>query len=617
MQIDEIRQKYLNFFSEREHEVIPSAPLVPENDPTTLFTGSGMQPLLPYLLGQPHPKGKRLADSQKCFRAEDIDEVGDNRHTTFFEMLGNWSLGDYFKKDQLNWFFEFLTKEIGLDPDRLYVTVFAGDEENDIPKDTDSVEIWKEIFSNHNMETKDVFFGSEEEGYKRGLEGGRIFYYDKSKNWWSRGGSPEEQPVGDPGGPDSEVFFDLGTEHDPAYGEHCHPNCDCGRFLEIGNSVFMEYLKLEDGAFVELDQKNVDFGGGLERIAAAVNDTPDIFEIDAFKDVISRLEGVSGKKYVEGEDKEAFRIIADHFRGAVFMIADGVTPGNTKEGYIVRRLLRRSIQKLDTLGVQEEVLGDLVQRVVDKYKGFYPELERGKEEIKKIISEEEEKFRRTLAKGMKKFEEMSDDDITGEEAFTLFSTFGFPLEVIIELADKKGISVDTEGFRWQMEEHRERSRTAAEGQFKSGLADESNMTIKYHTTAHVLLQALRDVLGEEVLQKGSNINPERIRFDFSFSRKMTDEEKEQVEEIVNEKIGAGLAVTHEDISHEKAKERGAIGAFEDKYGDVVRVYSVGDYSKECCAGPHIENTNEIDGKFRIVKEESVSSGVRRVKAVIE
>lgn len=616
MQIDEIRKKYFKFFNEREHVIIPSAPLVPENDPTTLFTGSGMQPLLPFLLGETHPRGVRVTDSQKCFRAEDIEEVGDNRHTTFFEMLGNWSFGDYFKEEQLPWFFEFLTEEIGLDPRRLYVTVFAGDEDNDIPKDEESVEIWEKLFRSKGVDPKVVYYPTEEEGYKRGMEGGRIFYYDKSKNWWSRGGSPEGQPVGDPGGPDSEVFYDFKTEHNSAYGEHCHPNCDCGRFLEIGNSVFMEYLKNEDGTFSPLKQRNVDFGGGLERIAAASIDESDMFKIDAFSDLITKIEEAAGGKDYD-LNREAFRIVADHLRGALFMMSAGVSPSNTNQGYVVRRLLRRAIQKLDVLGVEKNVLADLTEPVVLKYSKMYPELKENEKEVKKQIKEEEEKFRKTLRKGMKKFEGLKSKKISGEDAFLLFSTYGFPIEVIQELAEKEGLDVDVEGFKKNLEKHKEESKAGVEKTFKGGLADTSDKTVKYHTLAHILLQALRDVLGKEVNQKGSNITPERIRFDFSHDKKLIDEEVREVEKIINGKIKEEIPVTYEDMPYQEAKDMGVIGVFEDKYGDTVRVYSVGDYSKEICGGPHIENTSEIDGEFKITKQESVSSGVRRVKCVIQ
>jgi len=619
MLLNDVRNRYLTFFKDRGHEVIPSASLVPENDSTTLFTGSGMQPLLPYLLGKKHPKGIRLVNSQRCFRAEDIEEVGDNRHTTFFEMLGNWSLGDYFKENQLRWFFEFLTEGesgIGLDPNKLYVTVFAGDEKNDIPRDDESVVLWKKLFKSKGIEAQDTHIGSVEDGCKRGMrEGERIFYYDASKNWWSRAGTPEKMPAGEPGGPDSEIFYDFGTSHDTTFGEHCHPNCDCGRFVEIGNSVFMQYLKREDGSFEELSQKNVDFGGGLERITAATNDYSDIFKIDSLHLIISTLEERTGKRYEE-DGVEPFRIIADHIRAAVFMIADGIVPANTDHGYILRRLIRRSVRFADSLGAPPGTLSCLVEPIKNAYGKIYETVMKEDSKIEKVIYEEEERFRTTLERGMREFEKLSTQDISGPDAFILFSTYGFPVEMTEELANDKGISVDRDGFKREMEMHRARSRSGAEQKFKGGLADHSEKSLRYHTATHLLHKALRDVLGEEVVQKGSNITGERLRFDFSFPRKMTAEEKERVENTVNEKITQNMPVSYEDLPIEEARKRGAIGLFEEKYGDTVRVYSIKDYSIECCGGPHVANTGEL-GMFRITKEESVSAGVRRIKAVLE
>jgi alanyl-tRNA synthetase len=625
MNTNEIRTAYLRYFTGHDHVEIPSATLVPENDPTTLFTGSGMQPLLPYLLGKDHPQGTRLVDSQKCFRAEDIDEVGDNRHTTFFEMLGNWSLGDYFKQEQLPWFYSFLTEELGLDPHRLYVTVFYGSDEAGIARDTESAALWRELFEREGISAHEADMVTEEQGSERGMgDGERIFYYDASKNWWSRAGAPEYMPAGEPGGPDSEVFFDFGTEHDTAFGPHCHPNCDCGRFLEIGNSVFMEYLKQNDGSFAALPQKNVDFGGGLERIAAAVNETQDVFRIDVLWRLIETVAAHSSYSYDDPAHRDSFRVVADHLRGAVFMLADGVEPSNAEEGYIARRLLRRSVQHLDRLGVTDDVLSSLVSTVVDTYKAQYPELEEKASAITECIAGEESKFRETLKHGLKEFERVATDGtITGAEAFELFATYGFPLEMTLELAEERGIPVDTDGFHEHMQQHRERSRAGAEQKFKGGLADHSDTTIQYHTATHLLHQALRDVLGNHVHQKGSNITPERLRFDFNFDRKLTDEEISAVERIVNEKIAEALPVTYEDITLEEARERGAIGLFDEKYGDIVRVYQVGEphsedgiYSLEFCGGPHVSNTSELQGSFSIKKEEAVSAGVRRVKAVL-
>ncbi|XKT75028.1 MAG: alanine--tRNA ligase-related protein [Patescibacteria group bacterium UBA2103] len=612
MTVKEVREKYLQFLRERDHVVIPSASITPENDPTTLFTSSGMQPLVPYLLGKEHPQGDRLTDSQKCFRADDIEEVGDNRHTTFFEMLGNWSLGSYFKKEQLPWFFAFLTDELGLDPNRIYVTVYEGGD--GIDKDEESVAIWKELFASKGIEAKDIHIGSEEDGYKKGMQGGRIFYYDAKKNWWSRSGAPNNMPVGEPGGPDSEVFYDFGEEFaDPAYKDmEEHPNSDSGRFIEIGNSVFMEFIK-EEGGFGKLPRKNVDFGGGLERITAATLGDPDVFKIDVFTPTREKIAELSGTSY-EGNEV-SYRVIMDHLRGATFMIGDGVMPSNTEAGYILRRLIRRAVRHADKLSITEGSLHELAKPYIDVYKDHYTNLGDKEDVILNAIKEEEEKFRKTLKGGMKQFSKI-EGDISGEDAFVLFTSYGFPLELTLELAQEEGKNVDVEGYKKAFEEHQAKSREGAEKKFKGGLADNSEMSVKYHTATHLLHRALKDVLGEDVMQKGSNITPERLRFDFSFDRKMTDEEKAEVEKIVNEQIAKNLPVTHEDISLEDAKKRGAIGLFEEKYGDVVRVYSVGDYSLEFCGGPHVENTSEL-GHFRIKKEEASSAGIRRIKAVLE
>ena len=626
MRSEDIRAKFLEFFKNRGHAVLPSASLVPENDPTTLFTGSGMQPLLPYLLGEAHPEGNRLVNSQKSFRAEDIEEIGDNRHTTFFEMLGNWSFGDYFKKEQLRWFFEFLTEEAGLDPNRIYVTAFIGDEKAGISKDTETAALWKQLFQEKGIIAKEVDIGSEEDGYLKGMSGGRIFFYGK-KNWWNRGKqSPETTPVGDPAGPDSEVFYDFGTEHDTKWGEQCHPNCDCGRFMEVGNSVFMQYQKQADGSFKELPKKNVDFGGGLERIVAAANNDPDIFQIDVFQSLINTIKSLSkssAARYVEGSSRQrSFRIICDHIRAAVFLTSDGVTPSYTEQGYVLRRLLRRAIRRLDALEVPEEKLSVLVDVICEHYRGSYPDLLNKKEEINDIFSDEEKIFRKTLAQGLNKFNKLVliTDVISGKDAFILFTTYGLPLEMIEELAEEKGVSVDTKGFQKEMEKHQALSRAGAEKKFKGGLADTSEMSVKYHTATHLLHKALRDVLGEHVFQKGSNITPERLRFDFSHPQKMTPEEIKKVEELGNAKIQDALPVSYEDIPLEEAKKRGAIGLFEEKYGDKVRVYQIGEggekYSVEFCGGPHVKNTSELD-QFKILKEEAVAQGIRRIKAVLE
>jgi len=630
MDSNTVRKKYLDFFKAREHAEIPSASIVPQNDPTTLFTGSGMQPLVPYLLGEKHPKGTRLVDSQKCFRAEDIEEVGDNRHTTFFEMLGNWSLGDYFKKEQLPWFFEFLTKEIGLDPGKLYVTVFDGDESLGISRDEDSVAIWKNIFVGAGITAEFAQIGSEENGYKRGIrEGERIFSYDAKKNWWSRSGAPKNMPEGEPGGPDSEVFYDFGTAHDPKWGEHCHPNCDCGRFLEIGNSVFMEYIKTTSG-FEKLPQQNVDFGGGLERITAASKGDPDMFKIDTLGNVIKIIEKETNVLYED--HAEIFRVISDHLRSAVFMIADGVLPSNTEQGYFVRRLLRRSIFFLHKLNPRLSI-SLFVNSIVDSYNSQYPELTERQVEIEQQITLEEAKFTVTIANGLKQFEKFATGDtISGNDAFVLFSTYGFPLELTVELAKEKGAEVDVVAFKKEMEKHRALSRAGAEKRFKGGLADSGEETTRLHTAHHLILKALQMVLGEHVKQKGSNITGERLRIDFSHPEKMTEKEKREVEEIVNKKIQESLPVLRTEMPKEDAEKLGAEQEFGQMYPDIVTVYSVGPkdatpenpkhkdaFSIEFCGGPHVSNTSEIgeSGTFKIKSEKSAAAGIRRIRGELE
>ncbi|MDP4007239.1 MAG: alanine--tRNA ligase [bacterium] len=604
MSSNEIREKYLSFFKKKGHSIIPSASLVPENDPTTLFVGSGMQPLIAYLLGQKHPMGSRLVNAQKSFRADDIEEVGDNRHTTFFVMLGNWSLGDYFKEEQLCWFFSFLTEELGLKPERLYITVFSGDAKNGIPKDEESIAIWKRLFAEKGIEAK---------------EGERIFAYGNEKNWWSRAGVPSNMPAGEPGGPDSEVFYDFGTVHDARYGESCHPNCDCGRFLEIGNSVFMEYQKQADGSFAKLKQRNVDFGGGLERITAAVNGNPDVFQGDLLYPLIAKAEELSGKQYQDMVP--SFRVVADHVRGAAFMIADGVVPSNTERGYIVRRLLRRAVRHADVVGLPEGNLALLTDPLIASYEGAYPDLIFRREEIVRHIKEEEEKFRSTLQKGLREFVKLSAGNISGKEAFDLYQTYGFPLDVTLELAKERGVSVDIKVFEKEFAKHQEISRTAAAGRFKGGLADTSYETTKLHTANHLLLASLRQVLGEHVHQRGSNITAERIRLDFSHLQKVTPEELQRVEDLVNLKIQEALNMVKREMPKEEAEKLGAEMEFGIKYGDRVSIYFAenekGDvFSKEFCGGPHVQNTTEL-GKFKIAKEEAISSGVRRIRAVLE
>ncbi len=625
------------------HAVIPSAALVPDNDPTTLFTGSGMQPLVPYLMGETHPKGTRLTDSQKCFRAEDIEEVGDNRHTTFFEMLGNWSLGDYFKAQQLPWFYSFLVDEVGLDPERIYVTAFQGDESANVPKDTEAVEIWQRLFTEKGVSCGVADVGSEEAGGERGMkEGERIFYYDSAKNWWSRAGKPEKMPVGEIGGPDSEVFYDFGTEHDTKFGAHCHPNCDCGRFLEIGNSVFMEYLKTDSG-FEKLPKQNVDFGGGLERIAAAAIGENDMFKVDLLWTVVEHIEELTGKKYED--NKEGFRVITDHIRGAVFMIGDDVLPGNTEQGYFVRRLLRRAVRYADILEIPAGKFPNLAEGVIGKYEEHYTNLAEKREAIKNAIQLEEAQFRKTLENGLKQFNKISlqvhaktkevdgkkviDQDsleakkaISAQNAFDLFTTYGFPIELTEEIAAEKGLVIDRPGFEKLMGEHREKSRAGAEQKFKGGLADHSNKTVQYHTTTHLMLAALRDILGEHIHQAGSNITGERLRYDFTHGEKVDRETLDKVEEWVNHAIKTGGQVTIETMTKEAAEADSSVeGSFWDRYPDEVKVYVVTGndgtvFSKELCGGPHVEKLEDIKGTFKIKKEESSSAGVRRIKAVL-
>ncbi|MFA5745012.1 MAG: alanine--tRNA ligase [Candidatus Paceibacterota bacterium] len=625
MTLNEVRRAYLEFFKAHGHTVIPSSSLVPQNDPTTLFTGSGMQPMVPYLLGKDHPEGTRIADSQKAFRTDDIEEVGDNRHTTLFEMLGNWSLGDYFKREQLPWVFEFLTEKIGLDPERLYVTAFIGDEKNNLPRDTESVEIWQKLFGEKGITAEVASIGSEAEGYERGMkEGEHIFYYEAKKNWWSRAGTPDKMPAGEPGGPDSEMFYDFGTPHDTAFGAHCHPNCDCGRFLEIGNSVFMQYLKKEDGSFGLLPKQNVDFGGGLERITMATTLNPDIIEV-CHRPILDHLEKLSGKKY--GENKEevrSFRIVADHIKASVFLIADGVLPAKSDRGYFVRRLIRRSVQHADKLGIGENSFAALVRPVAEMYQNAYPEITEKVAVIEKVIAEEEAQFRKTLTNGLRELEKMG----SSIDAFMLSTTYGFPIELTAEIAKERGLSINLDTVQKQIEEHQALSRAGAAQKFAGGLADSSEQTVKYHTAHHLLLKALQMVLGPEVHQRGSNITNERLRIDFSYSQKMTPEQIAEVEKIVNEQIKKALPVEQIMMPKEEAEKVGAEHEFGAKYPDTVSVYFIGRapmgplrgedaFSVEFCGGPHLSNTNELIGTFKIIKEEASSAGIRRIKAVLE
>ena len=638
MTVSEVRSRFLSFYEKRGHAIIPSAPIVPGNDPTTLFTSSGMQPLVPYLLGKDHPAGVRIANSQMSFRAGDIEEVGDNRHTTFFEMLGNWSLGDYFKKEQLPWVFEFLTSAeegLGLDPTKLFVTVFAGDEEVGMPEDTEAIALWKELFKAKGIDAEAAMIGTEEAGYERGMkENERIFAYGSKKNWWSRAGVPSNMPAGEPGGPDSEVFYDFGLPHDTKWGAHCHPNCDCGRFVEIGNSVFMQFVKNEDGTFSNLPKQNVDFGGGLERLSFAVINSPDIFDLDVFKAARAVVEERSGKTYKQDEaTTKAFRIILDHMRAAAFMLAEGITPSNTEAGYVLRRLIRRALREADRLNIQDPVLADVAKGYGEAYKDHYPHVLAHAEQIREELAKEEDQFRKTLKNGLKEFEKLAaKGSIAPEDAFTLFTTYGFPVEMTEELANERDLELDLPSVMKLMEQHQETSRAGGAQRFAGGLADHAEQTVRYHTTHHILLAALQKVLGDEVKQRGSNITSERLRIDFSSPGKMTDEQKAEVERIVNDVIYQDLPVTRTVMPKEEAEKLGAQMEFGVKYPDMVSVYSVGPihateenpdipnaFSLEFCGGPHVTNTKEIhdgDKKFKIQKEEAVAAGVRRIKAVL-
>jgi len=564
MTSQEIRAKFLAFFEKKGHAIIPSAPLVPENDPSVLFNTAGMQPLVPYLLGQKHPLGTRLANAQKCVRTVDIDDIGDNTHATFFEMLGNWSLGDYFKKEAIEWSYELLTKEFGLDPKRLYVTVFAGDE--NAPRDLEAVEIWKSV----------------------GVPENRIYFLPAKNNWWAAGDSG-------PCGPDSEMFYDVTPNGlgDMTHDEYVAAD-DRRDVVEIWNDVFMEYEKKDGKVTGKLASKNIDTGSGLERVTMVIQGKDNIYDTDLLKPIIDKIQSLSQTKNQVSE-----RIIADHIRTAVFMISDGVVPSNTDQGYILRRLLRRAIRHADLLGTGS--LSQLIDTVISIYKGVYDL------KINDEISTEEEKFRKTLKDGIKQFEK-------GEDPFILFSTYGFPIELTLELAKEKAIEIDLEDFNKKMLAHQDISRAGSEQKFKGGLADTSEQSVRYHTATHLLHYALRKVLGEHVQQKGSNITPERLRFDFAHPTKMTDEEKKKVEDIVNEKIQQAITVENKIMPKEEAVKIGALHFFNEKYPDQVSVYFIGD-SIEFCGGPHVKNTKDL-GVFKIAKEEAVSAGVRRIKAVL-
>ena len=626
MNAQKIRSKYLEFYKKQGHAVVERAPLILTNDPTTLFTGAGMQPMIPYLLGEAHPEGKRIADSQTCLRAQDIDDIGDNRHTTFFEMLGNWSLGDYFKEEQIGWMWTFLTEEIGLDPQRLYVTCFIGAPEYNIEKDVEAAKLWQKKFAEKGIDAKMADIGSEEQGAARGVNPGeRIFFYDGSKNWWSRNGGPETTPVGDPCGPDSEMFYEFDfIEHDPKFGKNCHPNCDCGRFMEIGNNVFMAYKKVAEGQFEPLDKPNIDHGSGLERIAAAANNDPDVFKISLLWPIIEKLQDLSGKDYAS--HTESMRVIADHLRAATFMAVDGCVPSNKEQGYVMRRLLRRAIRYSFDLGIEQNFLQEVVPTIADLYEADFPEVKNNRDNIISVLVKEEKAFRQTLRKGLRQMQRYIDDGLTGEELFTLYDTFGFPVELSTEEAYKQGIKLSDnwrEEFTAKMDEQRQRSKTARKGQFSGGLEGYDSIHLKYHTATHLLGAALRKVLNAPDLQQhGSNITADRLRFDFNHD-KLTPEEKQAVEDQVNAWIDEDLPVSFAVYPTDEALNMGAIGAFGERYGDEVKVYSIGKddniISFEVCGGPHVEHTGVLaeDGKqFKITKEESSSAGIRRIKAVL-
>ena len=584
MKAIEIRNKYLNYFKNHGHKIIPSAPLIPENDPSVLFTTAGMQPLVPYLLGEKHPEGTRLTDYQKCLRTNDIDEVGDNRHLTYFEMLGNWSLGDYFKEESIAMSFEFLTKELGIPVEKLSVTCFAGDE--DAPRDNVTAECWK----------------------KAGIPEDRIYYYGKDDNWWIAG---EEGPCG----PDTEMFYDTGK---PACGPDCQPSCDCGKYVEIWNNVFMEYYKSKDGTYTKLKQHNVDTGLGLERMTMLLQGKETPFDTELFAPIMDKLQELA-----KADSIESRRIVAEHLRASMMVIADGGRPSNIDRGYVLRKLIRRMSRHLNKLQIDLSELGNLIDLDIDILKEMYPELEKNRDTIKQVIIEEKDKFIKTLAHGEKEFEKYinkakaeNKNVIDGQTIFKLYETYGFPPEITADLAREQGFTIDNSEFDKLFKEHQEKSRMGSEQKFKGGLAEQNEKTISYHTATHLLHKALQIVLGEHATQKGSNITTERLRFDFSHPEKMTKEQLKQVEDIVNEQIKRDLPVTCEEMTLEEAKKSGAMGLFENKYGEKVKVYTIGDFSKEICGGPHVTHTGEL-GHFKILKEESSSAGVRRIKAILE
>src|SRR3990170_3230704 len=599
----EIRKKFIEYFkaSPRNHKEISPAPLVLENDSSTLFTSAGMQPLVPYLLGEPHPLGKRLVNSQPSIRLQDIEEVGDNRHTTFFEMLGNWSLGDYFKEEQLGWILEFFVSELGLSKDKLWISVFEGTP--DVPRDEESAGIWKKL----------------------GIPDEKIIYYSAAKNWWSMTGTPEEMQVGHIGGPDSEVFFEFSqVEHSPEFGKKCHPNCQCGRFLEIGNSVFIQYKKVGENKLDELSQKNVDFGGGIERLAAAVKDDPDIFKTDLFFPTVEVLANITKTTDTYDDNPKPYRIIADHLRAAAFLVGGGAEPSNKLQGYVLRRLIRRAMIQARKLGMGDEWLSNSLPSLLVPYKSTYPSIVDDHTRINDVITTEVDRFRETINLGLSEAKKI--DKIDGRKAFDLYQNYGFPFELTEEIFTERGQKIDREQFKMEFEKHKEKSRTTSAGAFKGGLADHSSEVIRLHTATHLLLASLRKVLGEHVVQRGQNITKERSRFDFPHHQKLTEEELKKVEDTINEEAAKDLPVSFKVMPKGEAEKTGAIHAFNEKYADTVKVYTIGPsthdvrsgspFSREFCGGPHVTHTGEI-GRVKIKKQEKIGSGVIRIYTTVQ
>jgi len=589
---DELRQVFLSFFAEHGHAIIPSAPLVPENDPTVLFISAGMHPLVPYLSGESHPEGRRLANVQKCLRTDDIEEVGDISHNTFFEMLGFWSLGDYWKQDSLRWTLEWFTRVLGLEQERISVTVFAGD--SDAPRDDEAVQVWLGL----------------------GIPQERIYYLPKKDNWWGPAGKTG------PCGPDSELFYDTGR---PKHGPDCQPGCSCGKYIEIGNNVFMQYNKTAEGTFEPLKQRNIDVGLGLERTLCVLLGTEDVYTTDLFTPIVQRIRELQERRgskatFPYEQEQRLIRIIADHLRAATFIIADGVTPSNVEQGYICRRLIRRAVRCGHELGIPGTFTATVAQTVITRFGPIYPELEQRQAIILNALTHEEERFGRTLERGLREFEKLEEGlqqrgetVLAGEAVFRLFDTFGFPPTLTAELARERGLSIDLDSFNALFKQHQERSRQANQEKFAGGLADHSERTMRLHTATHLLHQALRDVLGTHVRQMGSNITPERLRFDFSHPKKLTPEEIQRVEEIVNQQIQRDLQTKMEVMPLQQALDQGALAFFGERYGDLVKVYKIGDYSMEVCGGPHVQHTGGI-GHFRIIKAESIGQGVQRIRA---